>query len=398
MSPAVLNFASWRAATPAEVAAFLRRERPSPPSKRGRTRSLVVRSRLRPVDVYAYLRARFGQPNGFQNVLRRDDSDNWIHWDFNIVSDGGGLYVSGASREIHFLLDEALTDMEWQALILGLRAEFGRIGPQKAEMTKSFEKFVVFQNKYASLADVCAELHAKIVDIGPFQPPKARRPSAKNPETAVAPMRRASERAAGLYGATVQLGLLTPVLAEAFINMFILVLRRPELRDDDAAYQDLVRDYIPDRLARLSDACIGMRPVDRTTEAYRRFLTVMNKRNFAIHGNVDPEREAMETVYFEGKRPLFVETGHHLGRFFADLERLHRPDVVVADYEAVHGFLHELTTYLEPKVREFFEAIIDDPFPGYETRLKRVTRILPDQVMMAMMQGQRFDDDLKVPW
>jgi hypothetical protein len=53
---------------------------------------------------------------------------------------------------------------------------------------------------------------------------------------------------------------------------------------------------------------------------------------------------------------------------------------------------------LEPKVREFFDAIIDDPFPGYETRVKRVTRILPDQVMMAMMQGQRFDDDLKVTW
>jgi hypothetical protein len=140
MSPAALNFASWRAATPAEVAAFLRRGRPSPPPKRGRTRDLVVRSRLRPVDVYAYLRARFGQPNGFQNVLRRDDSDNWIHWDFNIVCDGGGIYISGASREIHFLLDEALTDTEWQALILGLQAEFGRIGPQKAEMTKSFEK------------------------------------------------------------------------------------------------------------------------------------------------------------------------------------------------------------------------------------------------------------------
>jgi len=296
------------------------------------------------------------------------------------------------------MIDEALTDLQWQALIVGLRAEFARIGRQKAEVTKTFEKFVVFQNKYVSLANVCAELQGKIVDTEPFQPSKSRRPSAKNPEVAVAPMRRASRRAADLYGATVQLGLLTPVLAEAFINMFILVLRRPELRDDDTGYQDLVRDYIPDRLARLSDACIGMRPVNRTTEAYRRFLTVMNKRNFMIHGNVDPEREAMETVYFEEKRPLFVEPGHHLGRFFADLERLYRPDVVVADYEAVHEFLHELTTYLEPSVRAFFNAIIDDPFPGYETRLKRVTRILPDHVMMATMQGQRFDDDLKVTW
>lgn len=397
--PATLDFALWRAATGQEVVASLDKDRPPlPPARRGRSRALIVRSRLRPVDVYAYLRARFGRPNGFQNFLRRDDSDNWIHWDFNIKAGDVDVYIAGTSREIHFQLHDDLTDRQWQALILGLKGEFARIGREKSEMTRTFEKFVVFQNKYVSLANVCAELHERIVDSPPFTPFKPRRPSKKNPEYAVAPLRKAGERAERLYGACVQLALLTPVLAEAYINMFALILRRPELRADWDGYQAFVREYIPDRIGRLHEVCHGMRQVDTTTEAFGQFMTVMNKRNFNIHGNVAPEREALETVYFEGKRPLFSSAGHHVGQFFADLERMHDPATVLHDYEAVHGFLHELTTYLEEYAAYFLDQVIDDPFPGYEVRARRVTKILPNHVMVAMALGLRYDDELRVEW
>lgn len=394
-----LDLSCWRTATREEVTKSLQKERPKLPlAKRGRTRALVVRSRLRPVDVYAYLRARFGQPNGFQNVLRRDDSDNWIHWDFNLKANGCDVYIAGASREIHFMLQEALTDREWQGLILGLQAEFARLGRPKSEMTKTFEKFLVFQNKFVSLANVCADLHGQILDAPPFEAVRQRRPSRKGTKLATAPMRRAGERADKLYGACVQLALLTPVLAEAYINMFALILRRLDLRPDRAGYEAFVRERIPDRVGRLHEVCLGMRPVNRRTEAYGRFMTVINKRNFNIHGNVDPEREGLKTVYFDGKRPLFTEPGHHIGRFFADLEQLHRPDVVVQDYEAVHAFLHELTTYLEPPFEEFLPIVINDPFPGFEVRQRRITRILPNHVMMATPVGLRYDDDLRVVW
>ena len=296
------------------------------------------------------------------------------------------------------MLGEGLTDREWQALILGLKTEFARIGREKSEMMRSFEKFVVFQNKYVSLANVCADLHAQIVDTPPFKSIPHRRPSKKRPGYAAAPLRRAGERADRLYSACVQLALLTPVLAEAYINMFALILRRPDRRADWDDYRAFVREHVPERIKRLHEVCIGVRPVDRTTEAYGRFMTVMNKRNFNIHGNVDPEGEALDVVYFDGKRPLFTDAGHHVARFFSDIERQHRPDVVVQDYEAAHAFLHELTTYIERRFQEFFAAVIDDPYPGFETRQRRVTRILPDNVMIGMMEGMRYDDDLRVIW
>lgn len=397
-APSILDFTTWRAATRKEVVQFVRKDRSVRTlPERGRTKDLIVRSRLRPVDIYAYLRARFGEPNGFQNFLRKDDSDNWIHWDFNLKSADADIWIAGTSRETHFVVGQALTDREWQALIVGFRGEFARTGREKSTMTKSFEKFVVFQNKYVALAEVCAELHERIVDTPPFEPIRPRR-STRNPEHAAAPLRRAGERANQLYGACVQLSLLTPVLAEAYINMFALILRRPSLRNDWDGYQAFVREKIPDRIGRLHEVCFGMEPVDRSTEAYGHFMSVVNKRNFNIHGNVDPEREAIETVYFEGRRPLFAEAGHHLGRYFADLERLHQPDVIVADYEWVHAFLHELTTYLAPVAKKFLSNVIDDRFPGFETRQRRVTRILPDVVVMGLPGLARYDDDLRVIW
>jgi hypothetical protein len=129
-----------------------------------------VRAHLRPVDIYAYLRARFGHPNGLQNFLRKDDSDNLVHWDFNLKCDTADIYIAGHSREILFVLSESLTDELWRSLILGVKADFARVSQAKGEMTHSFEKFLVFQNKFVALADYCADLHARILDAPPYVP------------------------------------------------------------------------------------------------------------------------------------------------------------------------------------------------------------------------------------
>ncbi len=92
-----LDIASWRKTTPKEMASFYKsRERGKGKKKKPISSGfLVVRTRLRPADIYAYLRARFGIPNGFQNLFRRDDSDNWIHWDFNLKADDIDVYIAG---------------------------------------------------------------------------------------------------------------------------------------------------------------------------------------------------------------------------------------------------------------------------------------------------------------
>jgi hypothetical protein len=70
----------------------------------------------------------------------------------------------------------------------------------------------------------------------------------------------------------------------------------------------------------------------------------------------------------------------------------------VADYEGVHMFLIEITECLTPRHRAFFDAVITDAYPGYEVKKKRVTRILPDEVVMGLFPDMKYDDQLAVEW
>src|SRR4051794_9074871 len=69
--PPCLDVASWRCATPEEVVRFIKektsKNKAQPTSPRSRSSVLDVRENLVPVDVYCYLKARFGEPNGFGN-------------------------------------------------------------------------------------------------------------------------------------------------------------------------------------------------------------------------------------------------------------------------------------------------------------------------------------------
>src|ERR1700741_2926043 len=104
--PKCLDVVSWRIPTKEEFRAFMRADA----QERRRRSLLAVRHHLSPVDVYCYLKARFGEPNGFQNRLRKDTSDNWVHWDYYLKAGDQDVYLCGMSREIHFVLSEKMTD------------------------------------------------------------------------------------------------------------------------------------------------------------------------------------------------------------------------------------------------------------------------------------------------
>ena len=50
---------------------------------------------IRPVDLFCYLSARFGRPNGIQNFLRGDHSSNLIHWEWTLQHEVGLVSIQG---------------------------------------------------------------------------------------------------------------------------------------------------------------------------------------------------------------------------------------------------------------------------------------------------------------
>jgi hypothetical protein len=351
--------------------------------------------------MYCYLKARFGEPNGFQTVLRRDSSDNWIHWDFNLTVGGEDVYISGTYREFHIMLSEHLPDQDWPVLLQKIKADFGRVGLEKAAVLRSLEKWVIFPNKFVAIANVCADLHGEIVrEIKTFLPKEFPRLSSEAMDRKQTKRyRRLAVRMSDLYRNCLELSLITPVLAEAFLNMAILILCKKEVRENARQFDAFLRSQIDAKIFDLPYKCQGfVKRIDPDSPTFKNFKRVMDKRNHAIHGNIDPEREQIEVIYFEGKRPLFKEPGDHIAKRFEAQVRQYKPETMVKDYEDIHEFLVYLADCLEPRLRKEFWQLMEDPYPGYDASRKITGALLPEATVVGHLEGVRYDDELAVNW
>ena len=417
-----MDVESWRLSTKEESLAYIFKERANTikarsarkarPSKRTASPKLssllVVRRQLSPVDLYCYLKARFGDPNGFQNFLRKDDSGNWIHWDFDLRAGDESVYICSTSREIHFLLSESLTDENWRDFILRIKADYKRVGKRKSEVLKSFEKWVIFTNKFVEVANICADLHAQIADnVGKHGTYK---PLLSNTTKIKGDVRKSNEqmkdfidRILKISNNCLVLSLLTPVLSEAFINMIILITCKRNIRENERQFDAFIRSHIDTKIFDLAYKCEGFaKAIDHEADVFKKFKRVMDQRNHRIHGNINPEREKIEIVYFEGKRPLFMEQGDNVEKYFETLQQEHIPQNVIRDYEDTYDFLMEIVGCLKPGLREGVWRVIEDPYPGYDLG-RKVTGSLfsADSLATATvhMKGiMRYDDELAVDW
>lgn len=84
-----------------EIAAELRRK-----GRKPHVMCLALRNEIAPSDLYCYLHARFGPPNGPQDFFRKDSSDNLVHWEWMLRAGTGWIQVAPAWR----WSDDSVTD------------------------------------------------------------------------------------------------------------------------------------------------------------------------------------------------------------------------------------------------------------------------------------------------
>ena len=86
----------------------------------------VLRNEIAPSDLYCYLGARFGAPNGLQNFLRKDDSDNLIHWEWCLRCGEGWITIQGMNfrTEIWLTAHADVQDADLKTLVVQFKADF----------------------------------------------------------------------------------------------------------------------------------------------------------------------------------------------------------------------------------------------------------------------------------
>lgn len=389
---------SWRTFDRAEVLAFLddakvRRRR----ATRGepRNRSLVLQRSVSPFDVYTYLHARFGPPNGLHTMVASDDSDNLFHWDWYLKEGNHDLKFIGATQEVHVHFGRGVTDAGCRRFIAALKADFARVAGDKGRFAGTLEKWHIFPNRFLTLANRCSELYATLDRTVPRIERMLSGRLTDRDFILDKNAKRAGRIMADVMTVPTELSVLTPVMFESFIGFIVAVLTKPAFRADRSAFDAFVRSPLNVKLVDLADKCIGFnRALNQQDPAFGRYWQVVNRRNDVIHGNVDPVRDVLEVVYFHGKRPLYKAGGDRIREHWSGLMRQYRPREVMDDYVATHYFILDILNHLDPTVRFGLNRLISDNQPAWDNKRKKSGVLFPNIVSTVLLEGMRYDWEL----
>ncbi len=363
----------------------------------GRGDILVVQNLVSPLDLYTYLKARFGEPNGMQTFLRNDDSDNMFHWDYYLKAGDRRLIFIGATQEVHIWTQDCLTDAEWFELIGNLKLDFGRVGKEKKAVLEGLERWSIFPNHFLSVAGRCADSYDKLresLDALSSDTPKFRF-SPDDPKFK-SKAKKDSALLTNITAAATDLSILTPIMFESFLGLLIACFVKPEVKKNDRLYLAFLRGQLDVKLFDLHNRCNGFsRPIEPNNSVMRRYWNAVNRRNDIIHGNVDPIKNSLDVVYFDKKVPLFRSGGDRIRSFRESLLDQHKPHTVLEDYLTAHEFIYEIADHMMPEFRESLFVVMDDSQPGFDEKRNELGRLFPGHVTSFYLPGLRYDYELK---
>lgn len=354
------------------------------------------RSEVSPADLYCYLGARFGKPNGPQNFLRNDSSDNLIHWEWVLDHPSGIIHIQGMNFRTELWVSSGLnvSDGDSEILAAQVKADFSNYGQKMAAVRKSLEKWTEFVNPYQRLRRAVEKMLSEVNALD-LQPETQAIPDLTNvddiqQDTWGEILGRYSKGLGLCFGIRSML----PVMAEAYVNFLLFALMRPELKSDERLRENTIRQPIDVRVKSLHMTCVGFAsPVDYTSPACKAYHTLVNERNDLLHGNVVLEKLRFNDVYFDERVPVFKEYRTMWERAVGveinavGLQRLSE------EVATVNAFIAYLSSCMKPDVRKNIDMLSDKRDLGLNQQNGRIGILFSDHLVdMHMVMDNKTTD------
>lgn len=319
-----------------------------------------LENEIKPADLYCYLYGRFGPPNGIQNFLRGDHSENLIHWEWTLRAHGRIILLQGHNfRTELWVSGEELPPSARDQLVANVKATFPQYGQTMGKVRKALEHWVEFINPYhrirSSVECLMSELEA--LDVAGQTSRRGGVGEYESPEAWSKEWGRQAEIVSKATGLCFGVRSMLPVMAEAFINLLMYLLMKPALKRDDRLRENLIRQPIDVRIKSLSHNCTGFKSdIDYSHEFCRRYHTLVNERNDLLHGNVVIEKLKFNELYFNGRVPIFESYSSMWERAFGVATKSVGMDLLHEERQVVEDFINYVISCLEDKKQEQVRA------------------------------------------
>lgn len=349
-----------------------------------------IENEIKPSDLFCYLYSKFGPPNGIQNFLRSDDSDNLIHWDWTLAHSKGLITILGLNMrtEVQLLGDWDFANCDRQQFIDFIKNDFAKYGKQMSQFrSETLEDWDMFVNPYQLLRKAITQLKSDLDSL-------ALNPEAEqmqNPQLGgdwddhdkfKKQWGEVTARYNRGVGLSMALRAMTPVLAESYINLLFFILCRPDIKKNERLYNSNVRANIDIKVQSLHINCIGFKTtVDWTSTECRRYNSVINERNDMLHGNVVIEKLKFSEIHFLGKVPVFKNYKNIWQQSIGVAIDASGMNKVLGDLETVDNFIAYIAACLEPDVKERIDIFANQRDLGLNKKNGRLGVLLPEHIV-----------------
>ncbi|MFV0889625.1 hypothetical protein ACNKH9_23050 [Metapseudomonas otitidis] len=341
---------------------------------------------IKPLELYCYLYAKFGPPNGMQNLLRTDDSDNLIHWEWAFGHEDGLITIQGHNfrSEVHCIGDFKKRSLTVEQLISQFKGDFKNYGKAITARRLELEKWEEFLNPYHRIRSTVEFQINKIEELE-LNPAKDKIGNLFQDNDIEGTTKRwdiITEKYTLAIGLTFGLRAMLPVLAESFINLLIFVLSRKEIKENERLFNNTIRQNIDIRVQSLHLNCIGFKnPVDYKSPECKEFHTLMNERNDLLHGNVELSKLSLGNVYFDGTVPIFEKYEDVWEKTIGLSLNSVKFHTLKEDLNKVNKFIEYVLEQIDPKIKKEIEIITQKRQLGFNHKTGRIGILFPDHIV-----------------
>jgi hypothetical protein len=344
---------------------------------------------FKPIDLYCYFYAKYGPPNGIQNFLRKDDSDNLIHWEWALVNGDGLFVIQGHNfrTEAHTFRKFAI-GLTRDDFVEQIKADFSKHGKEMKAIRLGLEKWTHFVNPYHRIASVM-DRHLQVLADLDLNLERDRSPQPRSyleMQALADSWKQTAEKYMQALGLAFGVRAMLPVLAESFVNFILFVLARPEIKNNKRLFSESLRRPIDARVQTLHLNCVGFNaPVDYENQSCKDFHTLMNERNDMLHGNIDVDRLSFEEIYFNGRVPIFTSYGSFWDKTIGLEARTVRFDQLEKDRSSIKAFEEYILGLLDSETRNSLERMLRAPQLGFDPKRNILGVLLPGHMVDGRM-------------
>ncbi|MDO7473642.1 hypothetical protein Q5X58_15630 [Acinetobacter baumannii] len=370
---------------------FLKKLKNDGPRKN--TETWEITNEIKPIDLYCYLTAKFGPPNGLLTLLKSNTSDNLVHWDWELMSDLGNISIQGHNfrTEIHVNEEVIKSGLTVSDFIQQIKSDFKNYGREISETKKSLEKWTEFINPFTRLQDTIRLLFGKLEELN-LNPVEDKISSplhySDNIEQIQQIWKERTERYNFAIGLIYGLRSMLPVMAESFINLLIFVLCKPEIKKNSRLFNSILRNQIDIRVQSLHLHCEGFKDnIDYNSDECKKFHTLINDRNDLLHGNINIDKQGYNDVYFNKRTPIFISYQDFWGKAIGISLTSVKYETIYDDMLVIENFIGYILDKLDLKTRNIIEALMMNLRLGFNHENGRIGILFPQH--LAEFRGKK---------